>query len=350
VTISAPVPRRVDPEWDDRGWDERVLETHRPSNFMQSRTWAGIRSDGPWEVGATELGDAAQLPALVFARDAPGAGELRHIPRLGGVTAAAVPGLTAAVVDGRGAAFATKVELYQPRDGELEAAFAAAGWLPTRASQYRFGVVADLADGADATLACMKKRARAEIRTGERNGVVVERTEVGDRDTGTGTEEMLALVRATEERSGAFFRSDEYLRSVWSGFAADGRGHLYLAWYDDRVVAGAFVVRYGRRAWYKDGGSLRQFPNLMASRLLQWRIIQDLSRDGVLHYDLGHVPPPDEQTSAGRGILTFKTAFAPVIEYMPAFLLPHAPVAEAWRTGESAFLASYRATTGDYWY
>lgn len=351
MVLPTPVTRRVDSgwagrEWTDPAWDERVLATHTAPHFMQSRTWAAIRTGGPWQVDAVELGDGATLPALVFERETADAGRLRHIPRLGGVTPAVVPELTEAVVASRGDAFATKVELYQTRDARLEAAFTAAGWLPTRASQYRFGVSADLSEGADAALASMKKRARAEIRTGERNGVVVDRADVG----GPGTAEMLALVRATEDRSGAFFRSDEYLRAVWSGFAADGRGHLYLAWYDDRVVAGAFVVRYGRRAWYKDGGSLREFPNLMASRFLQWRIMQELSDNGVTDYDLGHVPPPEDEEATGRGILVFKTAFAPVIEYMPAYLLPHTPAATAWREGESAFLAAYRAKTGDYWY
>lgn len=339
--LDTAVTRHVVPDWD-----ERVFASHSAPHFMQSLTWAQVRAGGPWAVGTVELGSAAELPALVFEREAPGAGPLRHIPRLTGVTAEAVPALTERVVAARGDAFATKVEIYQLRDADLEAAFTEAGWRPTRASQYRFAVVVDLSEGADAALARMKKRARAEIRVGERNGVEVDRVDVGGPDT----EEMLALVRATEERSGAFFRRDDYLRSVWSGFAADGRGHLYLARYEGRVVAGAFVVRYGRRAWYKDGGSSREFPNLMASRFVQWRIMQDLANEGVLDYDLGHVPPPEAEQSSDRGILTFKIAFAPVIEYQPAYLLPHTEEAEAWRTGEARFLADYRTRTGDYWY
>jgi lipid II:glycine glycyltransferase (peptidoglycan interpeptide bridge formation enzyme) len=328
------------------GWDDRVLEAHSAPHFMQSSTWAGIRSGGPWRVTTAELGVAGELPALVFERHADGAGLLRHVPRISGVGVADVPELTARAIDSRGEAFATKLEIAQPRDPALDAAFAAAGWLPTRASQYRFAVIVDLADGAETAHARMKKRARAEIRVGERNGVELERVEIG----GPGTEEMLALVRVTEERSGAFFRSDDYLRTVWDGFAADGRGALYLARHDGRVVSGAFVARYGARAWYKDGGSLRDVPNLMASRLLQWHIMQELAADGVTAYDLGHVPPPSADQQAGTGIQTFKTAFAPVTEFQPAYLLPHDAAAERWRVTESAFLAAHRAETGDYWY
>lgn len=341
MTLDTAVRRHVAPDWDDR-----VLASHSAPHFMQSRTWAKIRAAGPWRVDTIELGSGSDLPALVFERRTADAGLLRHLPRVTGVRAADVPELTARVSAHRGEAFATKIEVYQLRDPELDAAFTAAGWLPTRASQYRFAVVTDLADGADAAHARMKKRARAEIRVGERNGVDVERVEVG----GPGTEEMLALVRVTEERSGAFFRRDDYLRTVWDGFAADGRGALYLAKHDGRVVAGAFVARYGRRAWYKDGGSLRDVPNLMASRLLQWRVMQELAVDGVTAYDLGHVPPPNPDQPAGTGIQTFKTAFAPVVEFQPAYLLPHSPAAERWRVDEARFLADYRAKTGDYWY
>lgn len=339
--LDTPVRRRVAPDWDDR-----VLTTQCSAHFMQSATWARIRSAGPWRPGTAELRGGGALPALVFERDVPGTGILRHIPRLTGVGVDDVIDLTARAHASRGGAFATKLELYQPFDPELEVAFRSAGWLPTRASQYRYAVLVDLTGGAAAAHAGMKKRARAEIRVGERNGVVVERAEIG----GAGAEEMLALVRVTEERSGAFFRSDDYLRAVWEGFAADGRGALYLARHEGQVVSGAFVVRYGSRAWYKDGGSLRDVPNLMASRLLQWRIMQELAADGVASYDLGHVPPPDAESPGGTGIQTFKTAFAPVTVFQPAYLLPHSGAAESWRVSESRFLEAYRAATGDYWY
>ncbi|WP_172979637.1 lipid II:glycine glycyltransferase FemX [Agromyces agglutinans] len=330
-----------------REWDEQVLAAHSAPHFMQSRAWAGIRSGGPWRVAPLEAADGVPVPVLAYERTVDGSGSLRHLPRISGITPALVPALTAAVGESGGSAFATKVELYQPRDPALDEAFLEHGWAPTRASQYRFAVVVDLSDGAEGALSRMKKRGRAEIRTGERNGVVVERAAIDGEDAAR----MLALVRATEERSGAFFRSDDYLRAVWSAFDAAGSGRLYLAKYDGTVVSGAFVVRFGDRAWYKDGGSTRDLPQLMASRYLQWRIMQELAEEGVREYDLGHVPPPDRAHPSGRGILVFKSAFAPdIVEYQPAYLLAHRPVAERWRTGESDFLAAHRARTGDYWY
>ena len=328
-------------------WDDRVLAGQSAPHFMLSSTWEAVRSAGPWRVSRRGLGVDRDFPVLVFERLAEGFGLLAHLPRVSGLGPADVPWFTERVCAERGTAFATKVEVHQPRDPELEAAFAANGWLPTRASQYRHTVIVDTSAAEADILAGMKKRARSEIRTAERHGVVVRRVEPDEGHRRT----ILELIHATEERSGAFFRTDEYLENVWSAFGRDGRGRLYFAVHDGVVVAGAFVVRYGPNAWYKDGGSVRDHPQLMASRMLQWGVIRDLAADGVERYDLGHVPPPDELEAPGRGILLFKSAFArDVHEYMPAFQLAHEERAEAWRRGESEFVARHQERTGDYWY
>lgn len=328
-------------------WDDRVLAAHSLPHFMQSSTWESVRSRGPWRVSRRGLGTERDYPVLVFERLAEGFGLLQHLPRVSGLDVADIGPLTDRIRAERGTAFATKIEVHQPRDAALEAAFLEHGWLPCRASQYRHAVIVDTSAPEPEILANMKKRARAEIRVAERHGVVVGRADFDDANRAR----MIELVRETEERSGAFFRGDAYLDTVWSAFAADDRGDLYFAWYDDEVVAGAFVTRYGPNAWYKDGGSTRDQPHLMASRLLQWRIIRDLAADGIERYDLGHVPPPGEPDAPGQGVLVFKSAFArDVLEYMPAFQLSHEERGEDWRRGEGAFLAAHLERTGDYWY
>jgi serine/alanine adding enzyme len=328
-------------------WDDRVLAAHSNPHFMQSSTWETVRASGPWHVSRRGLGTERDYPVLVFERLAEGFGLFQHLPRVSGIDPADIGPLTERIRAERGTAFATKIEVHQPRDEALMSAFVEHGWLPAKASQYRHTVIVDTSVGEEEILANMKKRARAEIRTAERHGVVAGRADLDDANRAR----MIELVRETEERSGAFFRGDAYLETVWSAFAADDRGHLYFARYGEEVVAGAFITRYGPNAWYKDGGSTRDQPQLMASRLLQWRIIRDLASDGVERYDLGHVPPPSEPDAPGQGVLVFKSAFArDVLEYMPAFQLSHEERGEDWRRGESAFLAAHLERTGDYWY
>jgi serine/alanine adding enzyme len=343
----AATPASVRCREEAAGWDDRVITSHSLPHFMQGSTWERVQTGGPWHVVRRELGSGREHPALVYQRHVEEVGVLEHVPRLSGLGPGDVEAFTERVRAERGAAFASKVEVYQPRDEALIAAFAAAGWLPTRASQYRHAVVVEPAAGEEQLLAGMKNRARSEIRMAERNGVVVGRVEFSEENRS----QMLDLVRETEERSKAFFRTRDYMERVWTAFADDDRGHLYFATYEGCVVAGAFVARFGPTAWYKDGGSLRDQPKLMASRLLQWSIMCDLAAAGVERYDLGHVPPPSEPDAPGQGVLTFKSAFTrDVVEYMPAFLLAHEPGADEWRRGESDFLADYNRRTGDYWY
>lgn len=328
-------------------WDDRVLAAHSSPHFMQSSTWGAIRSNGPWRATQRGFGTECDYPVLVFERHAEGFGTLQHLARVSGLAPEDIPQLTERIRADRGTAFATKIEVYQPRDERLVDAFESNGWLPTRASQYRYAVVVETAGGEEQILAGMKKRARNEIRIAERNGVVTGRVPLTDENRRC----MLGLVRETEERSGAFFRPTDYLDRVWQTFVGDDRGRLYFARHDGRVVAGAFVTLFGTNAWFKDGGSLRDQPQLMASRLLQWAIMRDLAASGVERYDLGHVPPPAEPEAPGQGVLTFKSAFtSDVIEYMPAFQLSHADGAEEWRRGESDFVARYRERMCDDWY
>ena len=272
---------------------------------------------------------------------------LQHAPRVSGIRVEDVPALTEAFREQRGDAFSLKLELYQPRDAALESAFAAAGWVPAKASQYRFGITVRTGDGDDQVFADMKKRARNEIRQAEKHGVVVERVEPSEANQRI----LLDLIRATEDRSGAFFRDDAYLTTVWNAFFERDAGRLYLASYEGRPVAGAFVNTFGGIAHYKDGGSVRD-SRVMAPRLQQWRIMQDLAADGILEYDLGNVPPPNAEGASTTGLMIFKGAYArDVVEYMPAYELPFTAARDAWGAGgETAFLDDYKSRTGDSFY
>ncbi len=91
---------------------------------------------------------------------------------------------------------------------------------------------------------------------------------------------------------------------------------------------------------------------VMAPRLLQWRIMQDLATDGIQEYDLGNVPPPNAEGASTTGLMIFKGAFArDVVEYQPTYELPFTPARDAWGAGgETEFLSAYKARTGDSFY
>ena len=173
--MQAAQSQRVAVEWDDR-----VLAAHSMPHFMQSSTWESVRSTGPWHVSRRGLGSERDFPVLVFERLAEGYGLFQHLPRVSGIEPSDVGSLSDRIRAERGTAFATKIEVHQPRDEALVAAFLEHGWQPAKASQYRHTVIVDTSVGEEEILANMKKRARAEIRVAERHGVVVGRAELDD--------------------------------------------------------------------------------------------------------------------------------------------------------------------------
>jgi len=331
-------------------WDSTVLAVQGDSHFMQSDAWAATKAGSPWQLSRIRTRQAGSpLPVQLFRRRVPGLGSLVHAPRVAGVTADAVPDLTTALRDtaARGA-FAVKLEFFQHDDEALLQAFLANGWMRTKASQYRHAVAVDLTGTEEEVFARFKKRARYEIRSAERGGVVVDRVPLTEQNIDT----MVGLVNVTKDRSGAFFRNRRYLDTIWNAFAERGQGSLYFARHEGEVLAGAFALTFGRTGWYKDGGSVRSKPKLMAPRYLQWAIMRDLRSRGVTRYELGNIPAPDAvEASSSAGLYRFKTGFADdTVRYLPAVELPLRRSQALWHSQEHRFLAAYSRLRHDYWY
>ncbi|WP_431277839.1 lipid II:glycine glycyltransferase FemX [Leifsonia poae] len=304
-------------------WDETVLKAQPGANFMQSSTWARFREQSPWRARTKRMqttdGDGFDYQS--FSRRAPGLGVLEHAPRLTGMTDALVPEFTEHVrasADRRAVAF--KLELYQSHDEALLQTFLGHGWQHARPTQYRNAVAVDLRGTAADIQQQFKKRARYEVRVAERMGVVVERVPL----TAENMALMLSLVGEVKQRSGAFFRKEEYLKSCWRTFDRSGNGRLYFASHEQQIICGAFITTFGKQAWYKDGGSLRVKTEMMAPRYMHWRIMTDLQSEGFERYELGNIPSPEvASTSSMAGLFTFKTGFSQVTEqYLPALELP----------------------------
>jgi serine/alanine adding enzyme len=329
-------------------WDSAVLAGQPDPHFMQSDAWADTKVHTPWKV--SRLGaDASPLPVQLFRRGVPALGTLLHAPRVAGVKKDAVPALTEAVRRHASAKdFAVKLEFFQHDDDEMLAAFLENGWMRTRASQYRFAVALDVSGTEEEAFARFKKRARYEVRSAEKAGVTVERVPLTEENIST----MVGLVNVTKDRSGAFFRDRNYLSTAWNAFAGHDQGALYFASHEGEILAGAFVFTYGTTGWYKDGGSTRSKPKLMAPRYLQWEIIRDLRNSGITRYELGNIPAPDAvESSSSAGLYRFKTAFSDsTVRYLPAVELPLRGTQKLWHTQEHRYLGAYSRLRHDYWY
>ena len=199
----------------------------------------------------------------------------------------------------------------------------ALGLLPTQPIQYNYSTVyVDLSPSLNDILAGLPQNGRHAIRRAERDGVTVKAVPATDENC----QIMYDLFTGTAHGAGFAIRPPEYYRNFYRAYESVGTGQLFFAYFDGKVVAGAFAMVLGTKSMYKDGASVRERTAYGASHLLQWHVIQWAKEHGSLNHDLAGVPPikdiknPDHPFS---GLARFKTSFnKDVTQYVGAFEIP----------------------------
>ena len=150
-------------------------------------------------------------------------------------------------------------------------------------------------------LAAMHAKTRYNLRLSAKKGVKV-------RVCG---EEMLPefmrLMEETGRRDGFFTRSKAYFADILRNFGADAR--LYMAFWEEKAIAGAIALHYGDKTWYLYGASGNAHRDKMPNYLLQWEMIRWAVENGSRLYDFRGVPgdvPPEHPL---YGLYRFKVGF-----------------------------------------
>ena len=61
---------------------------------------------------------------------------------------------------------------------------------------------------------------------------------------------------------------------------------IYMAYYEDKPVAGTLEIHYGNKTWYLYGASSNESRNVMPNYLLQWEMIKMAVNNKSDVYDL----------------------------------------------------------------
>ena len=179
-------------------------------------------------------------------------------------------------------------------------------------------IMLDISDNLETILTNLPQKGRYAIKRAERDGVTAMMVEVNDKNCKI----MFDLLAETAQ--GQFeIRSYEYYRTFRQRFSSKGLGQLFFAYYDGKVVAGAYAMIYGSKSTYKDGASTRKRTAYGASHLLQWRVIEWAKANGAKIHDFCGSPPSNEIDNPDHqhyGIGLFKTAFSKkVIDYIGCY-------------------------------
>ena len=162
--------------------------------------------------------------------------------------------------------------------------------------------VIDISVPEEEILAKMKSKTRYNIRLAEKKDIKIK----------TGKEyleDFLRLTKVMARRQGIIPHPDEYYRKMLE-IIPENILKLYVAEYENKIIAANLMVFYGDTAIYLHGASDDEYRNMMAPHLLQWQAIWDAKKAGCRYYDFGGIRT-DEQNNTWAGITRFKLGFSP---------------------------------------
>jgi len=196
--------------------------------------------------------------------------------------------------------------------------------IKTNPIQYNYATVyVDLSPSLDEIMANLNQKGRHAIRRAERDGVTVKAVPADDENCKI----MYNLFTETAQGAGFAIRPPEYYKNFYNAYGENGQ--LFFAYFEGKVVAGAFAMVQGTQSMYKDGASVRERTAYGASHLLQWHVIQWAKQHGSLRHDLAGVPPIASAADPNHpfyGLARFKTSFNKTItEYVGAYEVPIDP-------------------------
>lgn len=309
-------------------WNSIIVENPGGGNILQGKEFAEQKEQASW-IPRYIVSDICAL--VVLEKTIPLLGKIWYSPKGPAVSSShdlkkIVAELTSFARSN--GVFSIKIEPELDHTADLSEL----DLIKTKPIQYNYAtVLIDLKPSIEDILAGLNQKGRHAIRRAERDGVTAKAVDA--------TEEHYAIMYSLflETASGAGFtiRPPEYYREFYTRYSADGNGQLFFAYFEGRVVAGAFAMVQGGKSMYKDGASVRERTAYGASHLLQWEIIKWAKEKGSKEHDLAGVPPIAEIKNSDHpfyGLGRFKTSFnKTVTEYVGAYDVPVRPLkAKLW--------------------
>jgi len=154
----------------------------------------------------------------------------------------------------------------------------------------------------DELLTAFHQKTRYNLRLSYRKGVEVRLC--GEE----ALDEFVRLMEETGERDGFITRSKQYFETMLRTFREDAR--LYMAYWEDRPVAGTLAIHYGNKVWYLYGASANQYRNVMPNYQLQWEMIRWALQCGCDIYDFRGVSGDLSPDNPLYGLYLFKKGFS----------------------------------------
>ena len=341
-------------------WDTHVTANPNGGNLLQSEAFAQVKQHFGWKPLhlVYETADYTSYN-LVLEKSFPVLGKLWYLIKGPDVAAVEdIPGIAAAnaefVKRARLGVFAIKIEPDIILSEDAKQVIEGAGLVKTHNLQPNDSTaLLDIAPDENQLLRNLHSRGRNAVRRAIREGVEVHNAEATEENFRA----MYALMTTTvEAKSQVRVREYEYYRKFWTNFIERGQGRLLFVYENGVPSVGAFVINYGRKGTYKDGGSLQKRSQYGDSHLVQWTAINQVKELGCTEYDFCGTPPSDrlkDTSNPFHGLGLFKTSFSKTVtDFVGCYDQVISPLKyKAWlAAGERVARQLYTRRTGQQFY
>jgi len=147
--------------------------------------------------------------------------------------------------------------------------------------QPRATLILDLKPELDELLAGFEEKTRYNIRLAEKKGVVIK-----EDNSQKGVEAFSQLYQVTAKRDNFMIHPASYYQAIREIIFNAGLGTCFLAYFQDKPVAGVIIFAFGGKIWYMYGASASEYRNVMPNHLLHWEVIKWAKNKGYREYDL----------------------------------------------------------------
>jgi len=341
-------------------WDTHVTGNPNGGNLLQSEAFAGVKQHFGWKP-LHVVYETAEYTSynLVLEKSFPVLGKLWYLIKGPDVAAVEdIPGIAAAnaefVKRAKLGVFAIKIEPDIILSGDAKRVIEGAGLVKTHNLQPNDSTaLLDIAPEENQLLRNLHSRGRNAVRRAIREGVEVHNAD----PTEENFRAMYALMTTTvEAKSQVRVREYEYYQKFWTNFIDRGQGRLLFVYENGVPSVGAFVINYGRKGTYKDGGSLQKRSQYGDSHLVQWTAINQVKELGCTEYDFCGTPPSDklkDTSNPFHGLGLFKTSFSKTVtDFVGCYDQVISPLKyKAWMAaGERVARQLYTRRTGQQFY
>ena len=173
--------------------------------------------------------------------------------------------------------------------------------------------VLDLAQTEEELLAQMHSKARYNIKLAERKGVTIQIAENTE-----DIESFFKVLDSTSRRNEFGIYSLKYYQELFELLSENTTmdnvsppvARVYLAKFENQVIAAIWVIFFGDTATYLYGGMDKKHSKLMAPHLIQWQAIMEAKKRDCKYYDFwGIAPDGADKKHAWFGLTRFKKQF-----------------------------------------